>query len=133
MDHITVITPPDALYNRSKSILVISPNQSLKQQLQSFLISYPDPLNLYLYEPQIIGDNMEWAIKISKIADCVILDLDNTTEMIRAFSSYLISFSNVFYLTNDNFTPYNIISANRIYDLSWLPNFFKHEDKNEQS
>lgn len=130
MDNITVITPPDILYNKTESILLVSPNQDLKNQLQDFLMHYPSAMNVYFCEPETGTDGIEWIIQVSKIAKCVILDLDNTTELVRAFSTYLISHSNVFYLTNDNFTPYNIISTNRIYDLSWLPNFFKQEEKN---
>lgn len=130
MDNITVITPPDVLYNRSKSILIISPNQDLKNQLQDFLLQYPNPMNVYFCDPEIEVESIDWILKISKIADCVIIDIDNTTSLIKTFATYLISYPNVFYLTNDNFTPYNMVSTNRIYDLSWLPNFFKQEDNN---
>jgi 2-phospho-L-lactate guanylyltransferase (CobY/MobA/RfbA family) len=130
MDNITVITPPDVLYNRSKSILIVSPNQDLKNQLQDFLLQYPNPMNVYFCDPEIEVESIDWILKISKIADCVIIDIDNTTSLIKTFATYLISYPNVFYLTNDNFTPYNMVSTNRIYDLSWLPNFFKQEDNN---
>lgn len=130
MDNITVITPPDVLYNRSKSILIVSPNQDLKNQLQDFLLQYPYPMNVYFCDPEIEVESIDWILKISKIADCVIIDIDNTTSLIKTFATYLISYPNVFYLTNDNFTPYNMVSTNRIYDLSWLPNFFKQEDNN---
>ena len=130
MDNITVITPPDVLYNRSKSILIVSPNQDLKNQLQDFLLQYPNPMNVYFCDPEIEVESIDWILKISKIADCVIVDIDNTTSLIKTFATYLISYPNVFYLTNDNFTPYNMVSTNRIYDLSWLPNFFKQEDNN---
>jgi hypothetical protein len=130
MDNITIITPPDVLYNKTDSILLVSPNQDLKSQLQDFLIQCPSAMNVYFCEPETGSDGIEWIVQVSKIAKCVILDLDNTTELVRSFATYLISYPNVFYLTNDNFTPYNILSTNRIYDLSWLPNFFKQEEKN---
>jgi hypothetical protein len=50
----------------------------------------------------------------------VILDLDNMDSQTKNFASYLISYPNVFYLTNDELTPYNLLSTNRIFNLDWI-------------
>jgi hypothetical protein len=47
--------------------------------------------------------------------------------MIRKFASILIAKPNTFYLTNDEVTPYNLISANRIFDLHWLDRLLKED------
>jgi hypothetical protein len=51
--------------------------------------------------------------------------------MVKVFSSHVIAQGNTFYLTNDNATPYNLISKNRIYDFVWLENLLIDRGKNE--
>jgi hypothetical protein len=123
MNNITVITPPDVLLNNVLSILVIEPSKTLKQEMNIKLSNIDREINLYFY----LGDDIEWLLKTIKIADITILDLDSCSPATRNFSSYIISQPTTLYLTNDNTTPYNLISKNRIYDLSWLDNILKEE------
>jgi hypothetical protein len=121
MTTINVITPPDVLHNQATSILAVQPSERLRLQLQSIIESFNKPINIYLYDPAVQEQrNVAWLLNIAKIADYTIIDLDNTTVVERNFASYLISLPSTFYLTNDETTPYNLISVNRIYDLDWL-------------
>lgn len=125
MDLITIITPPDKLYNNSKSVMVITPSNSIKLQLQTFLSEYPDEMNVYLYDQD--DDDIEWMLSVMKASDCVIFDIDNSGETLRNLSGFIVSQKNVFYLTKDSKTPYNMLSKNRVYDLSWLYTYFNGE------
>jgi len=121
MTSINVITPPDVLHNQAISILVIQPSENLRKQLQTVLEKYNNAVNIYLYDPQVQEErSISWLLNLTKICDYTLLDLDNTTVIERNFASYLISLPKTFYLTNDESTPYNLISVNRIYDLDWL-------------
>lgn len=119
MNEITVITPPDVLYNDVLSILVIHPRDELKSILNNILINAVEPVNLFLYELKADHD-IEWLLAQAKRCDVVVLDLDSTEPFTYEFASYIIAQPNTFYLTSDNITPYNLLSKNRIYDLSWL-------------
>jgi hypothetical protein len=125
MDQITVITPPDKLFNSTPALLVITPNSNIKIKIHDFVSSYPNKLNVYFYEES--DSNIEWVLSVIQLVECVIFDLDNAGPDLRNFSSYIISKSNVFYLTNDAITPYNLISNNRVYDLNFLSNIFNGE------
>jgi len=117
---INVITPPDVLHNQAKSILAIQPSEETRLKLQSVIADLDQPLNLYLYDATITGNNISWMLNIARLSDYIIIDLDKMNRDERQFASYLISLPQSFYLTNDEITPYNLISANKIYDLDWL-------------
>lgn len=126
MDKITIITPPDKLFNKVQSLLVITPSADLKIQLQGFMAEYPQSLNVYFYDES--ESDMDWLLSIINVVDCVIFDIDNSGTELRNFSSFIVSHDNVFYLTKDTVTPYNLISNNRIYDLNWIHGFFNGEN-----
>lgn len=132
MNDITIITPPDILYNDTKSILLITPSANTKNIIQDILKQSIESANVYLYEPDL-ETNIEWLLSLTKIVDITILDLDNCDINTRVFASHFIAQSNTFYLTNDGVTPYNLISKNRIYDFTWLENLLTNRGYNEQT
>ena len=117
---INVITPPDVLHNQATSILAIQPSEDTRMKLQNVISDTNIAINLYLYDASITGNNIAWLLNIARLANYIIIDLDLLTQEERRFASYLISLPQSFYLTNDETTPYNLLSANRIYDLDWL-------------
>lgn len=117
---INVITPPDVLHNQATSILAIQPSEDTRMKLQNVIGETNIAINLYLYDANITGNNIAWMLNIARLADYIIIDLDLLTQEERRFASYLISLPQSFYLTNDETTQYNLLSANRIYDLDWL-------------
>ena len=113
MSKISVITPPDKLYNKSYSFVLIYPNDDIKEQLQTLIEDWKDPINVYMYEEEAI----DWLLDIVQSADTVILNLDDCDTQIRDLSSYLVSLPNVFWLTKAEVPVYNKLSVNRIYNL----------------
>ncbi len=131
MNDITIITPPDVLYNEVFSILLIHPDDNIKNIINSILIKSRQSINLFFYD--LYNDHdIDWLLSNVKKCEVVILDLDNCHSLTDRFASYIIAQPNTFYLTRDNLTPYNLISKNRIYDLSWLENIL-NRGNNEQT
>ena len=124
---INVITPPDVLHNQAISIFAIQPSEETRRKLQDTIAETDVPLNLYLYDASITGNQIAWMLNIARLADFIIIDLDIMTQEERRFASYLLSLPQSFYLTNDETTPYNLINANRVYDLDWLGVKLKEE------
>ena len=132
MNDITIITPPDILYNDTRSILLITPSSNTKKIIQDILKQSIEAVNVYLYEPDL-ETNIEWLLNLVKIVDVTIFEIDNCDLNTRVFASHFIAQSNTFYLTNDGVTPYNLISKNRIYDFTWLENLLTNRGYNEQT
>jgi hypothetical protein len=132
MNDITLITPPDFLLNDSYGILLICPSNTVKDQLNHILINSDVSINLMIYENNTFDNDIDWLLKSVKIADCVIIDVDNCDALVRHFASHIISQPHTFYLTNDVLMPYNLISNSRVFDFTWLENFI-NRGKNEKA
>ena len=147
---INLITPPDILYNKTTSILLIHPSKTVKEQLNDVLKDVQQDIDIYLYESE---DEHEWVLNLHRICNLVIIDIDNcpsstrdaisyfigfasfhicfaslqfsklsrySTSSTRDAISYFIGFSNTFWLTNGDNMYYNKISNNRIFNLDWI-------------
>ena len=75
MSKINLITAPDILYNKSKSVLLIHPNEQIKSDLQTILEEVKETVNIYVYE---ISEgrplDTEWLLKQYKL-DCESLNI----------------------------------------------------------
>lgn len=127
MTKINIITPPDVLHNQATSFLLVQPSADVRDQFQNLMANFNEYLNVYLYDPQDENRSYDWLLNIAKIVDYVILDIDNLDYTERNLASYFVSLPNTFYLTNDEQTPYNMLSVNRIYNLDWLYDKLKEE------
>ncbi len=116
MSKISVITPPDKLYNKAYSFVLIYPNDDIKQQLQNLIADWDCAINVYLYEEEAV----DWLLDIVQSADAVILNLDDSDTEVRDLASYLVSLPNVFWLTKGEISVYNKLSVNRIYNLDTI-------------
>ena len=116
MSKISVITPPDKLYNKAYSFVLIYPNDDIKQQLQNLIADWDCAINVYLYEEEAV----DWLLYIVQSADAVILNLDDSDSEVRDLASYLVSLPNVFWLTKGEISVYNKLSVNRIYNLDTI-------------
>jgi hypothetical protein len=132
INDIVVITPPDFLHNDSLNILAVCPSNLVKMMLNDVLKESSASINLYVYETANETHDIKWLLAVAKIADCIILDVDNIDNLTGKFTSLLIAKPNTFYLTTDNTVPYNLISKNRVYDLAWL-NIIINRGKNEET
>lgn len=120
MNKITIITPPDKLFNCNKSFLLIYPSQDVKEQFQRLLAPIDYPFNIYYYEVDDLSHDVDWLLSVLKIVDICIFDIDNTSSKIKTLASYIIAQNNTYWLTNDNEPFYNKLSVNRIYNLDFL-------------
>ena len=127
---ITLITPPDKLFNMNLAYFLIKPSNHIKQQFQTILSQSIDDLNVFVYDT----DDMDtsWMLSIAHQADVVIIDVDNCDPITQQFVTFIIAQPNAYYITNDELTPYNLISKNRIYNLDWVVEKLQEEDDDAQ-
>jgi len=115
---ITVITPPDKLFNLTLGYLLVKPSVTTKQQFQTILSKSIDDVNVFIYDQE--ESDISWLLGVAHQADVVIIDIDNCDPTTKQFVSFMIAQPNAHYITNDEITPYNLISKNRIYNLDQL-------------
>jgi hypothetical protein len=123
---ITVITPPDKLFNLTLSYLLVKPSVHVKQQFQTILSHSIDDLNVFIYDQE--ENDVSWLLGVAQQVDCVIVDVDNCDETTKKFVTFMLAQPNAHYITSDEITPYNLISKNRIYNLDWIADQLKDEE-----
>ena len=72
---ITVITPPDKLFNSTLSYLLVKPSKLVKEQFQTILSRSIDDLNVFIFDTE--DQDIDWLLSVAQQADCVIIDIDN--------------------------------------------------------
>lgn len=120
MHKITLITPPDKIFNSDYTFLMIYPRSDIKEQFQHAIAYIDIPLTVYQYEQESLEHNIDWLLSVCKIAHTVIFDIDNSPPEIRDLASYIVSNSNTFWLTNSDKSYYNKLSINRVYNLDFI-------------
>jgi hypothetical protein len=123
---ITVITPPDKLFNLNLSYLLVKPSNNIKQQFQTILSKSIDDLNIFMYDEQ--ETDVSWMLSVAQQVDVVIIDVDNCDSTTKSFVTFLLAQPNSYYITKDETTPYNLISKNRIWDLDSIVEQFEDQD-----
>lgn len=123
---ITLITPPDKLFNMNLAYLLIKPSNHVKEQFQTILSASIDDLNVFVFDTD--DHDIGWLLSISQQADCIIVDVDNCDPQTQKFVTFIISQPNAYYITSDEITPYKLISKNRIYNLDWIVEKIKNEE-----
>ena len=123
---ITVITPPDKLFNLTISYLLIKPSLHVKQQFQSILSKSIDDVNVFIFDDE--ETDIDWLLSVAQQVDVVILDVDNCDPITQQFVTFIIARPNVHYITNNETVPYGLISKNRIYDLDSIVEQLNEED-----
>lgn len=133
MSSITLVSPPDILINNECSILLIYPQNNLKSNFQDILSEIDENILVYLYEVPDELEDIDWLLTMVKAADYTVIDIDNCTTTVRDLASFIVSQSNVFWLTNGGNMHYNKINANRVYDLEVLKTKIgEHLEKQKQ-
>jgi hypothetical protein len=127
---ITVITPPDKLFNLTLSYLLVKPSIHVKQQFQTILSQSIDDLNVFIFDQD--DTDISWLLSVAQQADVVIIDVDNCDPITKQFITFMIAQPNAHYITNDELTPYNLISKNRIYSLDWIVEQLKDDEDDEE-
>lgn len=115
---INLITPPDSLFNNNPGYLLVKPSTKLKIQFQSILSVIEETINVYIFEEDEY--DIQWLLNAANNVDIIIVDVDNCDELTKNFVSLLLVSQQCFYMTEDDSTPWNLISRNRIYNLDWI-------------
>ena len=129
---INLITPPDKLFTKELSFLLVNPSDTIKSQFNDIFKHIQKTVNLYLMEestPINDVDMIEWCVEVSHIVNYVVIDIDNTKDL-TWLVGYLLSFDKTYYLTKDMQMPYNVINNKRIYDVKQFAegvNYFANE------
>jgi len=126
---INLITPPDTLFNLNPGYLLVKPSTKVKMQFQTLLSACPDDINVYIYDTDEV--DIAWMLNAANNSDFVIIDIDNCDEITKNFVSFILAQPNAYYMTNDELTPWNLISRNRIFNLDWILEAFKDEEEPE--
>ena len=128
---ITVITPPDQLFNSALSYLLVKPSNHVKEQFQTILSQSIDDLNVFIYDNEDTDTN--WLLNVTRSAHVVIIDVDNCYPITQKFITFMLAEPNAYYITKDETTPYNLISKNRIYNLDWVVDQVMNQDDDEEN
>ena len=127
---ITVITPPDKLFNLTLSYLFVKPSVHVKQQFQTILSKSIDDVNVFIYDD---GDtDISWLLSVAQQADVVVIDVDNCDATTKLFVTFMLADSNSYYITKDDTTPYTLISKNRIYNLDMIVEQLKDQEDDDE-
>lgn len=124
---INVISPPDNLFNLNTSYLLIKPSTQVKMQFQQILSSFEEDINVFIYDTD--EEEIEWMLSVSHHADIIIIDIDNCDETTKMFISFLLVLPNVFYITEDEITPWHLLSRNRINNLDFIASNIQEDDE----
>lgn len=115
---INLITPPDKLFNLNLGYLLVKPSLHVKQQFQTILSHNIEEINVFMYDDN--EHDIDWLLSVANQCDVTIIDVDNCDPTTKLFVTYLLAQPNTHYITNDEITPYSLISKNRIYNLDWI-------------
>jgi len=115
---INLITPPDKLFNNNLGYLLVKPSNHVKQQFQAILSQNFEEVNVYVFDEN--EHDIGWLLSTAVQSDVIIIDVDNCDPVTQKFVTFMLSLPNTHYITNDEITPYGLISKNRIYNLDWI-------------
>jgi len=116
MSDIKIITPPDIIHDKAYSILLVSPSEAIKHQLQDIVTNSNEHYNIYIYDINT-DEHFDWLLNVRSMVDITIVELDNLPSNIKCIESYLISYPNTYWITQGINPLYNKISVNSIYTL----------------
>jgi hypothetical protein len=128
---INVITPPDKLFNLNMGYLLIKPSLYVKQQFQLILSQNIEEINVFIYEEA--EHDIDWLLSVANQCDVTIIDVDNCDPITQKFITYLLAQPNTHYITNDEITPYGLISKNRIYNLDWIVDQINQQNQEDDT
>jgi len=123
---ITLITPPDKLFNMNLSYLLIKPSTQVKEQFQIILSQILDDVNVFVYDED--DHDIGWLLSIAQQVEVIIIDVDYCDAITSQFITFLLAHPNSYYITNDDTIPYKLISKNRIYNLDWIIEKIKQDE-----
>jgi len=127
---INLITPPDKLFNNNMGYLLVKPSNHVKQQFQAILSQNFEEVNVFVFDEN--EHDIGWLLATAVQSDVIIIDIDNCDPITQKFVTFMLSLPNTHYITNDEITPYGLISKNRIYNLDWIAEQLTELDDDEE-
>jgi hypothetical protein len=124
---INLITPPDNLFNYNPSYLLVKPSSKIKMQFQQFLAKCEDEVNVFIYDEEDF--DIAWLLSVSRNTDIIIIDIDNSDELTKHFIGTLLIHPRSFYLTNDDKSPWGLLSRNRIFNVEGIVDYLLCEEE----
>ena len=132
MSDIYLVTPPDKLFNKNYSVLLLYPYDDLKQQVQSLLEAKTNSINVYLYEAVTEEQNIAWVLESHRICDLVIIDIDFVDHHVKDMLSYLISFNHTYWRSQGENLMFNKLSCIRFYQCEEIRAFTQEVGETKQ-
>jgi hypothetical protein len=129
LGNITLITPPDKLFNLNISYLLVKPSNHVKEQFKTILSQSIDDINVFVYDVE--DTDIGWLLSVAQQVDVTIIDVDHCDPITQKFITFMLAQPNAHYITNDELTPYGLISKNRIYNLDWIVDQITQENEEE--
>lgn len=114
-DQIKIITAPDTVFDQSRKLLIVQPFDDLKDNLEQWVLDGEDAVSIYYYTKE--DQDLKWLLTVANIADVILLEMDNFTEDVSQFTSYLISLPATYYRCNHPKSPWELLNQNRFYDF----------------
>lgn len=127
---INLITPPDKLFNNNLGYLLVKPSNHVKQQFQAILSQNFEEVNVFVFDEN--EHDIGWLLATAVQSDVIIIDVDNCDPITQKFVTFMLSLPNTHYITNDEITPYGLISKNRIYNLDWIAEQLTDEEDGDE-
>ena len=115
MSKINLITPPDKLKNDLPSVLIVNPDQGIKQQFNDVAKQIKTDFNLYMFEEEV-GVDTDWLLDVANYVDYILINIDEC-KATQCAVGHLLRFPNSWYMTKNDHVPYKKININRIFDL----------------
>ena len=126
LGRVTIITPPDKFFNLDVSYLLVKPTQSVIENFHAILGEIEEDINVFIYDTDTA--DIDWLLSVSHQVAVIIIDIDNCDPITKSFISFILTHPNAYYITNDETTPYDLISKNRIFDLDWIVDQIKKDE-----
>lgn len=121
MPEIKLITPPDAIHDSNKSVLLINFDDALKHGFNEAMKDIEQDLNIYMYDFEKML-NEKWLIETVAIADNIFINLNGLDS--HWLVGYILSKSKTYYFAPDSNKPYMSLNNNRIYKFEQAKKVF---------
>jgi len=127
---LNLITPPDNLFNFNPGYLIVKPSPALKLQVKQFFNAAGDDINVYIFDEN--DTDLQWLLSCSRMSDIIVIDIDHCDEITKNFVSFMLIHPRSFYITNDEDSPWKLISKRRIYEMDDIIDYLEEMDNNDR-
>lgn len=128
---VTVITPPDKFFNLDVGYLLVKPSTSVLENFQTIISDAEEDINVFIYDTDEV--DIDWLLSVMHQVAVIVIDIDNCDPITKTFITFMLTHPNAYYITNDEITPYYLISKNRIFDLDWIVEQLNDEEDNDNT